>query len=107
MTSSPVPEQKLPHHIHFSILLRIALKNLVSKKLRSFLTIFGVVIGVSAIFFLLSFGLGVQQLVTNEVIGDQSLKSIDIQSPNSNIVKIDEALVNEMRQFANVTAVGV
>lgn len=107
MPNTHTSPQKMPHHIHFSILLRIAMKNLVSKKLRSFLTVFGVVIGVSAIFFLLSFGLGVQQLVTNEVIGDQSLKSIDIQSPNSNIVKIDEELVNEMRNFANVTAVGV
>lgn len=94
-------------HIHWSILLHIALKNLKAKKLRSFLTIFGVVIGVSAIFFLLTFGLGVQKLVTEEVVGEQSLKSIDINSPSSDIVAIDEDLVNEMRQYANVVGVGV
>lgn len=94
-------------HINMSILLHIALRNLFSKKLRSFLTIFGVIIGVSAIFFLLSFGLGIQKLVTQNVIGDQSLKSIDIQSPNSSIVSINEDLVNEMRRYANVSGVGV
>ena len=94
-------------HIHWSILLYIARKNLTSKKLRSFLTIFGVVIGVSAIFFLLTFGLGVQKLVTEEVVGEQSLKSIDIYSPSSDIVSINEDLVNEMRQYANVVGVGV
>lgn len=95
------------NHIHWSILLHIALRNLSAKKLRSFLTVFGVVIGVSAIFFLLTFGLGVQRLVTEEVVGEQSLKSIDIQSPSSEVVVITEELVNEMRQYANVTGVGV
>jgi putative ABC transport system permease protein len=99
--------EKQQNHIHYSTLLHIALNNLFSKKLRSFLTVFGVVIGVSAIFFLLSFGLGVQTLVTEQVIGDQSLKSIDIQSPSSKIVAINEQFVNEVRGYSNVTGVGV
>lgn len=104
---STVPEPPAQQNIHWSILFHIAWRNLSSKKLRSFLTILGVVIGVSAIFFLLTFGLGVQKLVTEEVVGEQSLKSIDIQSPSSDIVSINEDLVNEMRGYANVTAVGV
>lgn len=111
---SKVPEkpayvnaEKKQNNIHYSTLLHIALNNLFSKKLRSFLTVFGVVIGVSAIFFLLSFGLGVQTLVTEQVIGDQSLKSIDIQSPSSKIVSINEEFVNEVRGYSNVTGVGV
>ena len=77
------------------------------KKLRSFLTVFGVVIGVSAIFFLLTFGLGVQQLVTDQVVGDQSLKSIDITSPNSKILKLDETVINTIQKYPNVERVGV
>lgn len=100
-------DQPASQHIKWSILLHIAWQNFNSKKLRSFLTVLGVVIGVSAVFFLLTFGLGVQRLVTEEVVGEQSLKSIDIQSPNSEIVSINEAFVNEARQYANVTAVGV
>lgn len=104
---SPKIDVQAVGHINLSILLHIALRNLLSKKLRSFLTVFGVIIGVSAIFFLLSFGLGVQRLVTQNFIGDQSLKSIDIQSPNSSIVSINEDIVNEMRRYANVSGVGV
>lgn len=93
--------------IRLSVLLYIAWRNFISKKLRSFLTVFGVVIGVSAIFFLFTFGLGVQQLVTNEVIGDQSLKSVDVISPNSKIIKIDDETVNTIRSYPNVERVGV
>lgn len=93
--------------IRNSVLLHIAWSNFINKKLRSFLTVFGVVIGVSAIFFLFSFGLGIQQLVTNEVVGDQSLKAIDVQSPNSKILQLNETSINTIRTYPNVERVGV
>lgn len=90
-----------------SVLFHIAWKNFSSKKLRSFLTVFGVVIGVSAIFFLLSFGLGIQQLVTTQVVGDKSLKAIDIATPNSKILKINEDVINDIKTYPHVEKVGV
>jgi len=93
--------------IKLRVLFHIAWKNIMSKKLRSFLTVFGVVIGISAIFFLLSFGLGIQNLVTKEVVGDKSLKAIDVSSPNSKILKLDETAVNTMKKYPHVERVGV
>ncbi len=93
--------------VHFRVLFYIAWRNFVSKKLRSFLTVFGVAIGVSAIFFLLSFGLGMQALVTTQVVGDKSLKAVDVVSPNSKLVKLNEQIVNQMRTFPHVKSVGV
>ncbi len=93
--------------IKTSVLFHIAWKNFSSKKLRSFLTVFGVVIGVSAIFFLLSFGLGIQQLVTTQVVGDKSLKAIDIATPNSKIIKINEDVINDIKTYPHVEKVGV
>ena len=90
-----------------SVLFHIAWKNFSSKKLRSFLTVFGVVIGVSAIFFLLTFGLGIQELVTTQVVGDKSLKAIDIATPNSKIIKINADVVNDIKAFPHVGKVGV
>ena len=90
-----------------SVLFHIAWKNFSSKKLRSFLTVFGVVIGVSAIFFLLTFGLGIQELVTTQVVGDKSLKAIDIATPNSKIIKINADVVNDIKAFPHVEKVGV
>lgn len=93
--------------IRASVLFHIAWKNFSSKKLRSFLTVFGVVIGVSAIFFLLTFGLGIQQLVTTQVVGDKSLKAIDVATPNSKIIKLNADSINAMSTFPHVDKIGV
>ena len=95
-----------PNTVPLSVLVYIAWRNLLHKKLRAFLTIFGVVVGVGAIFFLLSFGLGLQQLVTNEVIGNQSIKSIDITTPNSKIIKLRDEHLQQIKQLPHVTQAG-
>lgn len=87
-------------------LMHIAWSNIASKKLRSLLTIAGVVIGIGAIFFLLSFGIGLQQLVSNEVIGDESIKSIEVTSPNSKILKLNDDAVNKIKSYPHATKVG-
>jgi putative ABC transport system permease protein len=93
--------------IHLGTLLYIAWRNFTSKKLRSFLTVFGVVIGVSAVYFLLSFGIGMQQLVTTQVVGDQSLKSIDVETPNSKIIALNEEAINAIRTYPHIENVGI
>lgn len=95
-----------PNTVPPSVLLYIAWKNLIHKKLRAFLTIFGVVIGIGAIFFLLSFGIGLQRLVTNQVIGNQSVKSIDITTVNSKIIKLDDENFQKVKQLPHVTQSG-
>jgi putative ABC transport system permease protein len=84
----------------------MAWRNLVSKKLRAFLTIFGIIIGIGAIFFLLSFGLGLQDLVTSQVLGNQSIKSITVSTPNSKILKLDETAIEKIRGLPHVVRVG-
>lgn len=95
-----------PNVIPTKVLAYMAWKNLVHKKLRAFLTIFGVVIGIGAIFFLLSFGIGLQNLVTNEVIGSQSVKSIDITTTNSKIIKLDQPAFEKMKNLPHVVQAG-
>lgn len=101
------PKQKTHYTaIPLRSLLHIAWANITNKKLRSLLTIAGVVIGIGAIFFLLSFGIGLQQLVANEVIGDESIKSIEVTSPNSKILKLNDEVVNKIKGFPYVNKVG-
>lgn len=95
-----------PNVIPTKVLAYMAWKNLVHKKLRAFLTIFGVVIGIGAIFFLLSFGIGLQNLVTNEVIGSQSVKSIDVTTTNSKIIKLDQPAFEKMKNLPHVVQAG-
>ncbi|HSW98695.1 MAG TPA: FtsX-like permease family protein [Candidatus Saccharimonadales bacterium] len=95
-----------PNIIPTRVLFYMAWKNMTHKKLRAFLTIFGVVIGIGAIFFLLSFGIGLQRLVTNQVIGSQSIKSIDITTSNSKIIKLDDASFTKIRGLPHVLQIG-
>lgn len=87
-------------------LFHIAWSNITHKKLRSMLTIAGVVIGIGAIFFLLSFGIGLQQLVSEQVIGDESIKSLEVTTPNSRIIKLNEEAVNTMKTYPHAEKVG-
>lgn len=88
------------------MLMYIAKRNLLSKRLRTGLTLAGVVIGIGAIFFLLSFGLGVQKIVTDEIIGNQSIKSIDVSSPNSQVLKLDSESLNRFSELPRVEQAG-
>lgn len=95
-----------PNIIPMNVLMYMAWRNLVHKKLRAFLTIFGITIGIGAIFFLLSFGLGLQELVTSQVLGNQSIKSISVNTPNSRLLKLDETAINKIRDLPHVVKVG-
>jgi putative ABC transport system permease protein len=103
--AKPTPKKRYAS-TPLSILVYIAWRNLVSKKLRAFLTVFGVVIGISAIYFLLSFGLGLQHLVTSQVIGSQSIKSIDVTSSNSKIVKLNTENLQKIKKLPHVVQIG-
>lgn len=92
--------------IPLQVLAYMAWRNLMHKKLRAFLTVMGVVIGIGAIYFLLSFGIGLQRLVTSQVIGDQSLKSIEVTTPNSKILKLDRRNFEKIRGLPHVVKVG-
>lgn len=88
------------------ILLSIALKNLTSKKLRTGLTVFGISVGIGSIYFLLSFGVGLQELVTSQVIGSQSIKTVDVDSPSSDIVKLDDVTTQRIGNIPHVDSIG-
>ena len=92
--------------VPIKILFRIAWLNIYNKKLRSILTVLGVVIGIGAIFFLLSFGLGLQELVSKQIIGDESIKSIEVTTPNSRIIKLNEEAFNKIKSYPHIQRVG-
>lgn len=104
-------ELEPPKHKHYrgvsiSVLRYIARQNIRSKKLRSFLTVLGIVIGIGAVFFLLSFGMGLRNLVTNEILGNTSVKAIDVTNPNSQIIDLDDGQVNRIKELGHQVGVG-
>lgn len=92
--------------VPLSAIVFMAWRNIVYKKLRSFLTILGIVIGIGAIFFLLSVSLGLQNLVTNELIGGKSIKAVDVTSAKSEIVKLDSESAERIKQLPHVEKLG-
>lgn len=92
--------------IKLPILILLAGRNLNFRKLRSSLTIAGVVIGIGSMVFLLSLGLGVRDLVSKQVIGNSSVKTIDVTSPKSSVLLIDRGALNQIKGFSGVAQVG-
>lgn len=69
-------------------ILDFAFRNLKLHRLRTILTLLGVIIGVSAIVFLVSFAFGIERLVTNEVTGGDAFTLIDVGTGNSQIITL-------------------
>lgn len=89
-----------------SVILKIASKNLLARKLRTVLTVMGVIIGVGAVVFLISFGVGLQKLVENQVVGSKSIKTIDVDASESRSLKFDSESISRISGIAGVTKVG-
>lgn len=88
------------------VLAMIAFSNLMHKRLRTFLTVSGIAIGIGSVYFLLSFGIGLQQLVAGEVIGNQSIRTIDVKPTNSSILKLDDVTVQRISEVPDIKEVG-
>ena len=87
------------------ILLYIAMKNLLDRRLRTLLTVTGTIIGVGAVVFLVSLALGLHSTVNQQVIGSKSVSSIDVTTPNATAILLNDANVHKVGQFAHVTTV--
>ncbi len=84
----------------------MAWRNLTHKKMRSFLTLFGIVIGIGGIYFLISLGLGIQQLVTDRVVGGESVKSIDVTTANEKNISLDSDTYTKLKNLPHVIGIG-
>lgn len=87
--------------------LRLATKNLIRTKFRSFLTILGVVIGISAIVLFVSLGVGLQKVTSDQVAGMSSLTTLTItQTPQTSSMQEGPKLTDDsIIKFKNIKGV--
>jgi len=86
-------------------IIRIAIGNLSRNRLRTLLTISGVVVGVGAIVFLVSLGFGLQKLALEKIVNLEALKVITV-SPGSKLdVFLNSQTAQEFQNIENVEAV--
>ncbi len=80
-------------------------QNLVGNKMRSFLTIAGVGVGIGAIIFLVGIGFGLQQLTISKLVSSATVTSLEAFSDNPDVLKIDNKVVSRIQNIPQVEKV--
>lgn len=85
-------------------LFKIAFKNLLHGRSRATITIGGVAVGIGAIVLLVSFGYGLQDIVTKKIIWEKALRVTEVTSESSS-VKLNKETLGRVENVKNVEQV--
>lgn len=92
--------------MRFSMLIFIGYRNLYSSKLRSFLTIGGVAIGIGIITVLICLGFGVQKMVVSEITKNNAIDVVSLSNRNlENFVILNDENVEKIKSIDGVQSV--
>lgn len=86
-------------------IFRMALGNLKRNKMRTVLTVSGVVVGIGAIVFLVSLGYGLQELMISKVAKLEALTVITVRPGNKDNTTITEDSIKKFKSYGEVTDV--
>lgn len=89
--------------LSYSFFLSVA--NLRQRKLRSFLTMGGMAVGVALITFLVSLGFGLQRLIQSQITNVEALTVLDVSRGESALLEINDKVVTDFQGINNVQAV--
>jgi putative ABC transport system permease protein len=71
---------------------------------RTWLTILGISVGISAVLFLVSLGYGLQNIILQKIVFNQALLSLAI-TPSTDLITLDQKAISEISQIPKVTDV--
>jgi putative ABC transport system permease protein len=100
-------EKILKTDILISDIFEVTFQRIKSKRLRSFLTILGIGVGIGVVYFLVSLTFGLQKLVIGRIATSESLLSLDV-IPNTEIkdfVKLNSKVLTDVKALENVEEV--
>lgn len=88
-------------------IIELTVQRFWTKKLRVFLTVIGIGIGIGAVYFLVSLTFGLQKLVIGNLATSDSLLSLDVVANTelNDFVKLDTATVKKIKQLEQVETV--
>lgn len=87
------------------VILTIALKNLLRKKSRAFVTIAALSVAISLVVVLVSLGYGLQEMVISNFTTLESLRTIDVTPEKSQQIVLDETSLERMQELDSVDSV--
>lgn len=97
---------KFPEHIILFDIFKLAGRMFRTRRLRTFLTISGISVGIGTILFLVSFGYGLQNVLFERITTEEALLTLDVVPPADNaIVTIDGAMVDKIKEMNGVSGV--
>ncbi|MEK7538027.1 MAG: FtsX-like permease family protein [Patescibacteria group bacterium] len=76
--------------------------NLRQRKLRSFLTIGGLAVGVALIVFLVSLGFGLQRLIRAQITNVEALTVLDVSRGESSLLPLNDQTITDFKTLSNV-----
>lgn len=84
--------------------VELSLRSFKKNRLRTFLTILGIGVGIGAIFFLVSLGYGFQKLILEQIATADSLLSLDV-TPGSDAIILNEESVRELSSVESISEI--
>ena len=99
-------EQKFPEHILIRDVFKLAGRMFRTRRLRTFLTILGISVGIGTILFLVSLGYGMQNVLFEKITTEEALLTLDAMPPSdSSVVAINKQLVDKIKEINGVAEV--
>lgn len=86
-------------------LMRLSMRMFKSRKMRTFLTILGVGVGIGAVLTLVSFGYGLQEIILKQITTAESLLSLDIVAGPKGLIALNQENINKIKEIPNVNEV--
>jgi ABC-type antimicrobial peptide transport system permease subunit len=80
---------------------RISSRSFKNNRLRTFLTILGISVGIGTIFFLVALGYGMQKLIIENIASENALLALDITEKNE-AIKLDESGLASIKEIPEV-----
>ena len=98
--------------MRFIDLLRMSVSNLFKRKVRTILTVLGVVIGVASIVVMVSLGLGLNKATMDQISNYTNLTAVSVREPwdtegisDKDKKHLDDALIEDIMQIPHVVSV--
>src|SRR3989344_3473032 len=99
-------EQKFPEHILIRDVFKLAGRMFRTRRLRTFLTILGISVGIGTILFLVSLGYGMQNVLFEKITTEEALLTLDAMPPSdSSVVAINKQLADKIKEINGVAEV--